>query len=272
MVESAPLVPDADPSLRASTYGFISADGSWKNNESEFGLTENGTWAGRFNYGAIIVYGQASGQSAGGEAMEYVSGLLTSTSANTETVRSELTAMVGESAAEAVADAYAEYKAGTKTQEEAFKVAFAILGSEYDANFSKNDSGQYCYCQMTAYTPSGSSEQIPVTSAPWVYQSAAYISADACVSECANSCAYYSEGNTARDSAYRAAVLGALGTKTVGVCAANEISITWADADPADVAANNAGVCTYDGDIRTPAKAITKPGKTFKGWKFQKSN
>ena len=70
--------------------------------------------------------------------------------------------------------------------------------------------------------------------------------------------------------AFRAAVLGSLGARTVGVCAANEISITWADADAADVAANNAGVCTYDGDIRTPVKAITKPGKTFKGWRFSK--
>ena len=274
MIETDPLIANADLSVPASTHGSISADGGYKDNESEFGLAVSGTWAAGFEYGTV--YGQASCQSALSDeldAMIYYSGMIEGASATADEVRAELTAMVGESAADAVADAYAEYKAGTKTQEEALKVAYAILGSEYDANFSKTDSGGYCYCQMTAYSASGPSGQISVTSAPWVFHDDRYSASD-CAHSCANVCTQRLQGDArAGDRAFRAALLGSLGTRTVGgVCAANEISITWADADPADVAANNAGVCTYDGDIRTPVKAITKPGKTFKGWKFNKVN
>ena len=268
MVESDPLI-DVDPSVGASTYGYINPNGASKYKEGDFGLTENGTWGAEFSYGTV--YGQASCQSAGGEAMGFASGILSSTSANTETVRSELTAMVGESAANAVADAYAEYKAGTKTQEEALKVVFAILGVEENANFSTSDSGGYCYCQMTDYFNPFEGVNTSVTSAPWVFRTS-WNSADTCANYCANSCAASLQHGGGFERAFRAAMYGMLGARTVGVCAANEISITWADADPADVAANNAGVCTYDGDIRTPVKAITKPGKTFKGWKFNKAN
>lgn len=271
MIETDPLVPGADPSVPASTFAYITANGNDTYAESGFGLTENNTWAGRFGYGTV--YGQAScqGEAPNALAMIYYSGMIEGAIASADEVRAELTAKVGESAADAVADAYAEYKAGTKTQEEALKVAWAILGSEYDANFSKNDSGQYCYCQMTHYSPS-SGMKVPVTSAPWVLQDNAY-SATSCAGNCAITCAGGMMEGRVFAPAFRAAVFGSLGTQTVGgVCAANEISITWADADPADVAANNAGVCTYDGDIRTPVKAITKPGKTFKGWKFNKVN
>ena len=66
------------------------------------------------------------------------------------------------------------------------------------------------------------------------------------------------------------AIYGAFEQMTNTTCEANTINITWSDADQADIDANNAGACEYDGDIRTPVKAIKKPGKTFKGWKFQK--
>ncbi|MBO5663123.1 MAG: hypothetical protein J6S12_04685, partial [Alphaproteobacteria bacterium] len=271
MFEQDPLVPGADVSLYASTYGSVSVDGSRKDNESAFGLTEAGTWGGAYSY--ATVYGQAScqGESPNTLAMNYYSGMVDRASATADEVRAELTAMVGEGAADAVADVYAEYKAGTKTKEELWKTAWAILGTEENANFSKTDSGQYCYCQMTAYSAGGPSGQIPVASAPWVFRGDRN-SADDCAYRCAYDCARNLRDGDKDWRAYQAAMYGMLGTRTVGVCAANEISITWADADPADGAANNAGVCTYDGDIRTPTKAITKPGKTFKGWKFQKSN
>ncbi len=51
-------------------------------------------------------------------------------------------------------------------------------------------------------------------------------------------------------------------------CTANTISITWADASAEDIAANDAGSVTYGGDIRTPRKAVHKPGKIFTGWTF----
>ena len=66
-------------------------------------------------------------------------------------------------------------------------------------------------------------------------------------------------------------MLGALGAVEFGICEANEITINWTDATADDIAANNAGMCTYDGEIRTPVRAATKPGKTFVGWKFNKN-
>ncbi|MBO5663129.1 MAG: hypothetical protein J6S12_04715 [Alphaproteobacteria bacterium] len=268
MFETDPLAPGADVSVTATTYGSISANGTNKYHEGDFGLTEAGTWADSFSYGTV--YGQASCQPEGDATIGYVSGVIIGQSPDVETVRSELTTIAGEDAANAMADVYAEYKAGTKTSDDLWKTAYAILGSEYDAHFSKTDSGQYCYCQMTDFKPTDG-VKIPVTSAPWVFKFKDQ-SADNCAKYCASTCANDLQSASEYYRGFRAAVLGTLGTRTVGVCAANEISITWADADPADVAANNAGVCTYDGDIRTPVKAITKPGKTFKGWKFNKAN
>ena len=281
MIETAPLI-DVDPSLYAYTYGYLNAIGTGQYNVSAFGLTEAGTWAGSFETVSGLgnnivsaggtVYGQAScqGEAPNALAMNYYSGMIADASATADEVRAELLERVDEAKANAVADIYAEFKAGTRTHDDAVKAGYAILGSEYDANFSKTDSGRYCYCQMTDFKLNDDIKT-PVTSAPWVFGGDSF-SEGACAEYCASNCADKLRNNL-YTSAFRAAMYGMLGTRTVGgVCAANEISITWADADPADVAANNAGVCTYDGDIRTPAKAITKPGKTFKGWKFQKSN
>jgi len=48
----------------------------------------------------------------------------------------------------------------------------------------------------------------------------------------------------------------------------NTITINWDGADTEDITANNAGTCTYGGDIRTPVKAQHIPGQTFVGWTF----
>ena len=55
-------------------------------------------------------------------------------------------------------------------------------------------------------------------------------------------------------------------------CEPNTINITWEDATPESVAANNAGSCTYGGTINTPAVAPTKRGYVFTGWTFDTSN
>ena len=51
-------------------------------------------------------------------------------------------------------------------------------------------------------------------------------------------------------------------------CTGNVINITWEDATPESVAANNAGSCTYGGTINTPAVAPSKRGYVFTGWSF----
>lgn len=267
MVEQDPLIADADPNYYATTYGYISADGSRKEKESEFGLTENNTWAAGFEYGTV--YGQASCQSAGGELISSCySGV--GGGYNLDKLRTEITEMYDSARANAVVDTIMEYQAGNKSVDEAYKTCHAFLDAGIDANFSKTDSGKYCYCQITDFKPTDGIKA-SVTSAPWRFWGTRH-SADGCASDCAYYCAESLRHDHEPGRRGRAILLGMLGTRTVGVCAANEISITWADADPADVANNNAGVCTYDGDIRTPVKAITKPGKTFKGWKFNKVN
>ena len=54
-------------------------------------------------------------------------------------------------------------------------------------------------------------------------------------------------------------------------CEPNTINITWEDATPESVAANNAGSCTYGGTINTPAVAPTKRGYIFTGWSIDTS-
>ena len=126
-----------------------------------------------------------------------------------------------------------------------------------------DSTGQYCYCQLDGYTPNGQSMQS--VSAPWVFLNDTG-SASRCAEGCAGSCA--GAGFDAYESlAFRAVVFASLGN-SVASCDANEISITWADADAADITANNAGSVTYGGDIRTPKKAVHKPGKIFTGWTF----
>ncbi len=51
-------------------------------------------------------------------------------------------------------------------------------------------------------------------------------------------------------------------------CTTNTITISWDSTDSEDIAANDAGSVTYGGDIRTPKKAVHKPGKIFTGWTF----
>ena len=121
---------------------------------------------------------------------------------------------------------------------------------------------------MTGFTPTNGTKQ-SVAGAAWVFHHDGGSAAN-CAGDCAGHCAVNLQDDDAGSDGFRAAVFGSLGASSAGTCEANEISITWTNADPADVSANNAGVCTYDGDIRTPVKAETKPGKTFKGWRFDK--
>ena len=127
------------------------------------------------------------------------------------------------------------------------------------------EGATYCYCAIDSYTsPSGASQSL---SAPWVFHYEAG-SAPSCASGCALGCAsplWYDYDNSTLP--FRAAVFNSV-TPSAPSCDANEISITWADADAADITANNAGTVTYGGDIRTPKKAVHKPGKIFTGWTF----
>ena len=114
----------------------------------------------------------------------------------------------------------------------------------------------HCYCQLNEYTPvSGSVRSV---STPWVYldyygEQCFYL----CVDMCAEALYYNRE--------YRSTILNLVPTG-LATCEPNTITINWSDVDGEDnpFATN----VTYDGDIATPVKAATYPGKTFIGWRF----
>ena len=281
VIEQTPLI-DVDYTVAGNDYGYISADGSNTRGTGTYAITENNTWASAFDYG--VVYGRASCQATPHDpGIEYIfanlEGLMGATM-SADQVRSDLTPIVGDAKANYMADVVAGMADGTKGEEAFFEAVFVVFGISKDALFSTTDTGQYCYCQMTGYQ-SGSSGVAPasldegsdtsgivsIASAPWVFDGDAG-SAGGCANYCASNCADVLHVADASNRVFRGAVFGSLGAAASGTCEANEIRITWTDAAEADVTANNAGVCTYGGDIRTPVRAATKPGKTFVGWKF----
>ena len=145
-----------------------------------------------------------------------------------------------------------------------------------DSNFSLADetwTGENCYCRLDSYTPNGGTEQSLLT--PWVFHNGYYDNyvdgvggPDWCATVCAGNCALLLRDGYSDGSADRAALFGSV--IGGGSCEANEITINWSNTDAADITANNAGTATYGSDVRTPVKAQTIKGKTFRGWRFSK--
>ncbi len=126
-----------------------------------------------------------------------------------------------------------------------------------------------CYCNVTGYTPNGGTLQAVLS--PWVFYNSynSYNSASNCADSCARACVSGMNNSDPTNLAFRAALVGsATGTGGLASCEANTITINWSDASAADISANNAGTATYGSDVRTPVKAATKKGKTFRGWRF----
>jgi hypothetical protein len=128
------------------------------------------------------------------------------------------------------------------------------------------EGAPFCYCNVTGYTPDGGTLQS--VSSPWVFRSHTG-DASHCASDCASVCASDMRSTGYYYLAERAALLGSV-QSSPATCEANTITINWSDAAQTDIDANNAGTATYGEDIRTPVKAATKPGKTFRGWRFSK--
>ena len=126
-----------------------------------------------------------------------------------------------------------------------------------------DSSGQYCYCQLDGYTTADG--DTTALSTPWVFRNDSG-SASGCAETCAANCAnVLFDGNSGLS--FRAAMFGTI-ESSPAMCEANVININWSNADAEDVSANNAGTATYGSDVRTPVKAQTIKGKTFKGWRF----
>ena len=266
VVEQTPLI-DVDYTVAGNDTGYISADGGSTSKADTYGLTQNNTWAVNYNYG--VVYGRSSCQATPHDpGIEY---LQNNAIESPDQVRSDLTPIVGATKANYLADVAAGMGDGSLGEEAFWEAFFVVFGSSKDALFSTTDTGQYCYCQMTGYREAGATETLEVdsASAPWVFGniigSAVY-----CANVCAIACANNQRYDYTSNRLFRGAVIGSLGATVPGSCAANVITINWTDATAADIAANNAGMCRYEGEIRTPVRAATKLGKRFVGWKFIK--
>lgn len=273
VIEQPPLI-DVDYTVAGNDSGYISADGGITLNPDAYGLTEKNTWALEFDYG--VVYGRASCQAkpydsgydyfmANGEAI--MGGTM-----SPDQVRSDLTPIVGVAKANYFADLVAGFLDGTIGEGDFLVRYLLVFGLFEDASFSTSDTGGICYCQMTGFQSASSGESgydiskaVAIESAPWMNGNN-YDSANTCAKMCAYYCAY----SLANVDQQRRMTFGGYRVTDVSTCDANEITIKWTDATDEDIAANNAGMCTYGGDIRTPVRAATKPGKTFVGWKFSK--
>ncbi|MDW2974836.1 MAG: hypothetical protein R8M70_02140 [Alphaproteobacteria bacterium] len=279
LIEQRPLI-DVDYTVASNDYGYINGDDSYGYSSSNefylYGLTENNnnTWAAEFNYG--VVYGRASCQAtlSMNTVMDYVVENMDAIMAGTKSldqVRSDLTPIVGAAKANYVATYIAREIDGTASEEEFFKLQMVLTFSE-DASFNTSDTGKHCYCQMTGFLSESPNEfgeydisrVVAIESAPWVAGDS-YGSERECASECAKYCG---ESMMDDNDISRKLMFGEYRVTDAFTCDANEIEIRWSDAAEEDIAANNAGMCTYGGDIRTPIRAATIPGKTFIGWKF----
>ncbi|MFQ6778349.1 MAG: InlB B-repeat-containing protein, partial [Alphaproteobacteria bacterium] len=127
--------------------------------------------------------------------------------------------------------------------------------------FNQESTGQYCWCKITGYTPTGGTLQDLSASSSWVIYGVDGGEADGCAGDCANLCAR----DLQRNDTFRPALLGSVGGGEPPACVANTINVTW---NPENGQAATTNQCTYDGAITLPDTAPEKRGYTFKGWKL----
>ncbi len=275
LVEKDPLVPI---SLTAEGAGFRYVDaGGTRNSEGTVdaipadSATAPNIWATAYSDG--VVYGKASCQPKADPVYEWLMNNLDSEMASGKTfeeIETELAKIGGKAKAEAAIGLLEALLSGGEgmSEEELFESLakfFVVYSESSDKNYSTDSTGQYCYCQMDGFLPTGGTKEI-VTSAPWVFVEDVSISADFCADNCAAFCASHLRDVDVYYFAFRGAVVGALGyTETGGICAANTINIDWNPDNGGDHIKN---MCTYDGEITLPTPDPVKPGYTFTGWKL----
>ncbi len=280
LIEKTPLIP-VDVTIGGTDINdiaSISLDNSRNNKGTEYGLTEKGTWASKFDYGTV--YGKASCQPKVNEAYIYIMSNVNAVmggSMSIEEFRAGLEPLAGKAKTDLVIGIGMDIMNGTKTEEDFYKAVYALFGIEPNANYNIEATGQYCYCQLDRFIPAGG-ENVAVTSAPWVYLED-LDTTDFCASNCANECAILNISCTMYDceaephiipivnwaQAYRFAAYGVLGYTETGTCSANTINIDW---NPDNGGVHTQNMCTYDGEITLPTPDPVKPGYTFMGWKL----
>ena len=272
LVEKDPLVP-ISLTDRGAGYRFVRADGT----SNSYGtvaaipadsVTAPNTWATAYSEGTV--YGKTSCQPSVDPLREYIKTNFDSVFGGEMTIeafKTGLEPLAGADKAEYVANMMTDVMSGNKSESEMYKELYGVFMTEANANYTTDSTGQYCYCQMDGFTPTGGTKEI-ITSAPWVFSSI-YGSADYCASDCAGSCASALRITGVEVLAFRAAVVGALeAVETGGICAANTINIDW---NPDNNGEHTINQCTYEGSITVPADPV-KPGYTFMGWKLLENN
>jgi hypothetical protein len=125
--------------------------------------------------------------------------------------------------------------------------------------------GQNCWCMIKA---GKIGQQISDKSSYWIN-----ISSYNTANECSTSCTYDCIGtiifsyNPDSGVSLIESLMHTMTDKEL-TCSANTITINWSDVDPEYAGQNGEGTATYGSDIKTPVKAQTIKGKTFKGWRF----
>ena len=270
LVEKTPLVPislmDAGTGYRYVHAGGTSGYSGTVDAIPEDSVMAPNTWATAYSDG--VVYGKASCQPSVDPSIEYIMtnfGSVSSGEMTIEAFKTGLEPLAGADKAEYAANMITDVMSGNKSESEMYKALFGVFMTEPNANYATDSTGQYCYCQMDGFTPTGGTKEI-VTSAPWVFNIGdVIVSADDCEFYCAAYCAYVVQHEDAAPLAFRAAVVGALeAVETGGICAANTINIDW---NPDNNGEHIKNMCTYEGAIEVPADPV-KPGYTFMGWKL----
>ena len=269
LVEKTPLVPISLTDV-GDGYRYVSADGTGGSDYivdaiPSDSVTAPNTWATAFSNG--VVYGKASCQPKLDPAVEYIDNnrfALLDGQMPLEDFLTGLEPLAGPVKTEYVKNTFIGYATGAISEEELYKRSVAVFYRSPNANYSTDSTGQYCYCQIDGFTPTGGTKQT-VPSAPWVFDYN-YGSADSCANGCAFTCTSSLRFRVLGDLAYRAAVVGALdAVETGGICAANTINIDWNPDNGGDHIKN---MCTYEGSITIPTPDPVKPGYTFTGWKL----
>ena len=274
LIEKTPLVPISLTDA-GDGYRFVRADGTSHSDDTVGAIpadsvTAPNTWATTYSEG--VVYGKASCQPAVADpALEYFSNNVNSVGGDItrEEFYAGLVSAGGVAKADILMDYYEDFWGDGYSGDdyESFQKKFFTVFSDKEANYQTTDSGQYCYCQMDGFMPTGGTKEI-VTSAPWVFHYD-YGSADDCTYNCAHVCATSLHQVAVSNLAFRGAVVGALeAVETGGICTANTINIDWNPDNGGAVIENQ---CTYNESITLPDDPV-KPGYTFTGWKLLEEN
>ena len=221
VVEQAPLIP-VDYHEYGDGYASINANGSTNNNNlNDSGLTENSTWASHFDYGTV--YGRASCQKSGNDGWMYILENLSSVKNGTmsiEDFESGLAAVSDSVKTKYATNLITELQVGTKSENEVVLSLWPVFTAEYDANYNTGGTGQYCYCQMTGFTPTGGANQ-SVVGGPWVFT----IAGRGCSGGCATFCAIYLQQDSDSIVGFRAAVFGSLRAESDAMCIAKMVDV-----------------------------------------------